>query len=95
MNDHINSIINKLPNTYTVSMGLEAITAIYNFNRNEFGLSEDEITPDTILGWHKYYSVEECCDKLGLNDCYTWDDVAKHYFVYKMMSDGATLVAVE
>lgn len=95
MNDHFDSIVKKLPAAYVANMGLEAITAIYNFSRNEAGLSKDEITPNLILGWHKYYSVEECCKKLGLNNCHTWDDVTEYYPVYDMMSDGAMLIAVE
>lgn len=95
MNDHFDSIVKNLPKDYVANMGLEALTAIYNFNRDEAGMSEDEITPNTILGWRKYYSVEECCKKLGLNDCHTWDDVTEYYPVYDTMSDGAVLVAVE
>lgn len=94
MNNHFDYIVKKLPDAYVTNMGLEAITAIYNFNRYEAGMSEEEITPDTILGWCKYYSVKECCEKLGLTDCETWEDVTEYYPVYEMMSDGAMLVAV-
>lgn len=88
----LEDIIKELPDGYVNDMGTEAITSIYNFYRYE--ALEDVITPEHILGWRKYYSVKECCEKLGLSDCETWDDVTEFFPVYEMMSDGAMLVAV-
>ena len=89
----LEDIIKELPEGYVNDMGIEAITSIYNFYRHE--VLEDIITPEHILGWRKYYSAKECCEKLGLSDCETWDDVTEFFPVYEMMSDGAVLVAVD
>lgn len=90
--DTIDTIIKQLPSEYVNEMGREALEEIYNFNRYEAGM--DEITVEDMLGWRKYYSVKECCEKLGLTGCDTWDDVTEYYPVYNMLSDGAILVAV-
>jgi hypothetical protein len=90
--DTIDTIIKQLPSEYVNEMGREALEEIYNFNRYEVGM--DEITTEDMLGWRKYYSVKECCEKLGLTGCDTWDDVTEYYPVYNMLSDGAILVAV-
>lgn len=89
----LEDIIKELPDRYVNDMGTEAITSIYNFYRYE--ALEDAITPEHILGWRKYYSAKECCEKLGLSDCETWDDITEFFPVYEMMSDGAVLVAVD
>lgn len=89
----LEDIIKELPADYVNEMGVEALEAIYNFNKYDAGL--DEITAADILGWRKYYSVEECCEKLGLNDCKTWEDVTEFFPVWERMSDGAILVAVD
>lgn len=90
--DTIDTIIKQLPSEYVNEMGHEALEEIYNFNRYEAGM--DEITIKDMLGWRKYYSVKECCEKLGLTGCDTWDDVTEYYPVYNMLSDGAVLLAV-
>ena len=89
----LEDIIKELPADYVNMMGVEALESIYHFNKYEAGM--DEITAEDILGWRKYYSVEECCEKLGLTDCETWEDVTEFFPVYEMMSDGAVLVAVD
>lgn len=89
----LEDIIKELPADYVNDMGIEAITSIYNFYRHEALM--DIIKTEYILGWRKYYSVEECCEKLGLTDCETWEDVTEFFPVYEMMSDGAVLVAVD
>lgn len=89
----LEDIIKELPIEYVNDMGIEAITSIYNFYRHEALM--DIITPEHVLGWRKYYSAKECCDKLGLSDCETWDDVSEFFPVWERMSDGAVLVAVD
>ena len=89
----LEDIVKKLPAEYVNDMDIEAITSIYNFYRHEALM--DILTPEHILGWRKYYSAKECCDKLGLSDCKTWEDVNEFFPVYEMMSDGAVLVAVD
>lgn len=89
----LKDIIKELPAEYVNDMGVEALTSIYNFFRHE--VLEDIVTAEHILGWRKYYAVEECCDELGLTGCETWDDVTEFFPVYEMMSDGAVLVAVD
>lgn len=89
----LEDIIKELPDEYVNNMGIEAITSIYKFYRHEALM--DIITPGHILGWHKYYSAKECCDKLGLSNCDTWEDVNEFFPVWERMSDGAVLVAVD
>ena len=91
--DTIDTIVKRLPKEYVNEMGREALEEIYNFFCYEAGM--EEITTEDMLGWHKYYSVKECCEKLGLTGCETWDDVTEYYPVYNMLSDGAVLVAVD
>lgn len=90
--DTIDTIIKQLPSEYVNEMGQEALKEIYNFHKYEAGM--EEITIEDMLGWRKYYSAKECCEKLGLADCETWDDITEYYPVYNMLSDGAVLVAV-
>ena len=89
----LEDIIKELPADYVNDMGIEAITSIYNFYRHEALM--DIIKAEDFIGWRKYYSVKECCEKLGLTDCETWEDVTEFFPVYEMISDGAVLVAVD
>lgn len=93
--EHFESLLAKLPNDYVNYMGREGLETIYNFNSYEAGMEEDEIDANTLMGWRKYHTPEDCAKELGLTDCETWDDIIKYYPVYDMLSDGTTLVAVD
>jgi hypothetical protein len=92
---HFESILAQLPSDYVNYMGREGLEVIYDFNRYEAGMEEDEVTPNTLMGWRKYHTPEDCAKELGLTDCETWNDIVEYYPVYDMLSDGTTLVAVD
>lgn len=93
---HFESLLAKLPNDYVKYMGREGLEVIYDFNRYEAGMDEDEdeVTANTLMGWRKYHTAEDCVKELGLTDCETWEDIVEYYPVYGMLSDGTTLVAI-
>ena len=88
----LEDIIKELPADYVNEMGVETIKSIYFFDKHEAEM--DIIKPEDFIGWRKYYSAKECCEKLGLTDCETWEDVTEFFPVWERMSDGAVLVAV-
>ena len=90
--NNLDIIIKQLPIEYVNEMGREALESIYQFFTEEAQI--EKVTTENMLGWRKYYSVKECCEKLGLNDCETWEDVTEFFPVWERMSDGAVLVAV-
>lgn len=79
---------------YIKAMGSEAMDIIFNFFTKDIGLTYSEITKSDIEGWRKFYSLEECCKELHLDNCHSWDDVAEYYIVHEVLSDGAVLVAL-
>ncbi|MBR4890841.1 MAG: hypothetical protein IKU15_06100 [Clostridia bacterium] len=89
----LEDIIKELPADYVNEMGVEAIKSIYFFYKHEAEM--DIIKAEDFIGWRKYYSAEECCKKLGLTDCETWEEVTEFFPVWERMSDGAVLVAVD
>ena len=91
--NNLDIIIKQLPIEYVNKMGREALESIYQFFTEEAHV--ERVTIEDMLGWRKYYSVKECCDKLGITGCYTWEDVTEYYPCWNMLSDGAMLVAVD
>lgn len=90
----MNSIIKELPSTFVKYMGTEGLESIWNFY-----IYEADYIPavEDILGWRRFSSIEEACEKLGLNpdEILTWDDLTAYFPVWDRMENGDYLVATE
>lgn len=92
MNNDFDSIIKKLPEEYVTKMGTEALRKIYN---SLIWTTRDDFTAEDMLGWRKYYSIEECCKDLNLKGCESWADIFIYYPTNETLDDNSILISTK